>query len=258
MKAIAILLTAAVFSHPVWAQESNGEQRSNHYLDHVMLGVSDLEAGMAAFRERTGVKPRKDGRNAALGTESAIVGLGDNTFLEIIAPDPKADPGIIDPDLKHLVYDRLGAMDELTPFRWAIGTSNLERTTSFMRRASNRPSPIMAGSRERGWGRMLDWQWARVIVPESMVTPFFIQWDDVEKQPQQRARGDCSLDALHVNSRNYKALLNLVVAMQVDIDLVGSDVDSLSFELDCPAGEVVFDHADLTIYYEPPPRPSTR
>lgn len=247
MRTTTIFLIALAFSFPVAAQDAPSEQRSNHYLDHVVLGVNNLDKGMDDFREITGVTPKKDGTDATFGTHSAIVGLGENMFLEIIAPDPKADPDLLNPELRELVYDRLQTLDSLTPFRWAIGTSNLERTTKFMRRASSRPSEVMAGSRDRGWGRDLAWTWVKVNVPDSHVTPFFVQWDDMTKRPQSRAPEGCTLDELHINSRNYKSLLNLVATMQVAVDLTGSEEDSLSFALDCPRENFVFEHLSLEI-----------
>ena len=166
-------------------------------------------------------------------------------FLEIIAPDPKADPEAIDPVLRDLFYDRLLTMKALTPMRWALGTSNLERTMMFMRRALNRPSEIRAGSRKRGWGREENWRWVAVTVPESRVTPIVVEWSDESKRPQDRAPQGCSVEIIHVNSRNYKPLLNLIATMQVDINLTGADMDSMAYELTCPKGQITMESGVL-------------
>lgn len=245
MKAITLILLAIVLTQPLLAQDVDYEKRSNHYIDHILLGVDDLEKGINSFQELTGVEPRKDGRNAQLGTHSAIVNLGENMFLEIIAPDPEFDADTLDPDLREYIYDRLTGMEELAPLRWAVGTSNLERTLVFMQRSRGRPSEIMNGSRQRGWGREQAWRWVRLISPKSGVTPMVVQWADENKRPQDRAPGGCSLEAMHINTRNYKTLLGLSTTLQVETELEGSEDDSLRFELDCPNGEVVFDHYSL-------------
>jgi len=239
MRTVIALLITAVLSVPLAAQEADLEKRANHYLDHVVLGINNLDAGIQAFEQLAGVTPKKDGRDTQLGTESAIVGLGENMFLEIIAPDPKADPDSLDPDLRDFIYDRLKSMNELTPFKWAVGTSNLERTSFFARRAGSRATDIMEGSRKRGWGRKEQWTWFSVRLPESSVMPIFVQWKNEEKRPQDRAPEGCSLEALHAYSRSFKSVHALAATMQVDIDVEGEEVESITLTMDCPAGEVV-------------------
>jgi len=245
MRMTFLMLVAISLSMPLAAQDPGNSQRSNHYLDHVALGINDLDAGMQEVQRLTGVRPKKVGTDAQLGTHSAVIGLGDTAFLEIIAPDPKADPDRIDPDLKSRVVDRLQKMDVLTPFIWAIGTSNLERTILFARRAGSHGSEIMPGIRKQGWGRKTEWTWARVQRPKSRVTPIFIQWDEDTKPPQDRAPQGCTLEVLHVITRNFKTILNLAATMQIDIELLGAEDDSLSYELKCGDENVVFGPVSL-------------
>jgi hypothetical protein len=245
MRTSIVLLITIVFSLPLKAQQPEEVQRANHYLDHIVLGVNDLDQGIVAFKRLTGTNPKKDGSDAQLGTHSAIVGLGENMFLEIIAPDPKVDSESIDQELKALVFDRLQTMDELTPFGWAVGTSNLERTTFFARRAGSRSSEIMTGSRKRGWGRKEEWTWVRVTSPESRVMPIFVQWADESKRPQERAPKGCTLEELRVYSRSFKSVHALAATMQVDADVEGADEDALGFEMECPNGEVNFEPTSL-------------
>ncbi len=246
MRTVIVFLITSVFSVSLGAQDNEPEKRANHYLDHVVLGVNDLDAGISAFRQLTGITAKKDGRDKQLGTHSAIVGLGEDMFLEIISPDPKADPEALDPELRTFVYDRIVRQEELTPFLWAVGTSNLERTSFFARRAGSRASDLMEGSRKRGWGRSQAWTWFRVIRPESRVMPIFIQWDNQKKRPQERAPQGCTLQAVHAETRNFKSLQALVATMQVDVDVAGAETESMTLTLDCPTGEVVLGPLPLT------------
>jgi hypothetical protein len=252
MTRIILLMASLSISISLMAQQDAAVQRSNHYIDHVIVGIHDLDAGTSEIERVTGVRPKFDGSDAQLGTHSAIIGLGDNAFLEIIAPDPDADLSLVDPELKPLIRDRLANYDSLTPFGWAIGTSNLERTRKFASSASSRTTEVMQGSRKRGWGRVTKWQWSRIYRPESHVMPFFVQWSDPGKRPQDRAPSGCALAGLSLFSRTFKSLHTLIATMQVDADPEGADVESINFTLECERGEVVLEGLSLMGPSEPP------
>src|SRR5437016_5665487 len=63
--------------------------------DHLLWGAANLDAGIAALAERTGVRATPAGRHPDLGTHNAIATLGRKRFLEIIAPDPTLPPGAL-------------------------------------------------------------------------------------------------------------------------------------------------------------------
>lgn len=249
LKTFALLLALAV-SPGMLAQEpaseSNMTQRANHYLDHVVLGIDDLDKGIEALERLTGVRAKFEGRDARLGTQSAIIGLGDDTFLELIAPDRKADPDRIDPATRSMILDRLDGFETLTPFLWTIGTANLELTRLYARRAGSYVSEIDSGTRERGWGRSTQWTWAHVTRPHSYVMPIFVQWDADTKPPQKRAPEGCRLTQLKLYSRIFKSVHTLLAATQVGVVAEGSQEESIDVTLECPAGEVVIEGPALT------------
>lgn len=68
-------------------------------LDHVILACSNLMDGMEQFEEMTGLTPKKIGSLRGVGTKSARVALDNNTFVEIIGPDPNNQSVGIGPKL---------------------------------------------------------------------------------------------------------------------------------------------------------------
>lgn len=63
-------------------------------LDHLVLGVPDLEEGVANFARRTRLSPVFGGRHPT-GTADYLVKLGSSAYLEILGLMPDARVGLI-------------------------------------------------------------------------------------------------------------------------------------------------------------------
>lgn len=92
----------------------------DNVLDHIVLAAPDFQDAMKEFESMTGIKPSVVGSLRGLGTKSARVGLDNNAYIELIAPDPK-NSGPIGAALASQLEE-----GQLMPWHYAIRSSEVE------------------------------------------------------------------------------------------------------------------------------------
>jgi len=93
---------------------------SDNVLDHIVLAAPDFQEALKEFENMTGIKPSVVGSLRGLGTKSARVGLDNNSYIEIVAPDPK-NSGPIGAALASQLEE-----GTLVPYHYAIRSSEVE------------------------------------------------------------------------------------------------------------------------------------
>ena len=121
-------------------------------LDHLVYAVPDLDDAVRDFEARSGVRPTPGGRHPGRGTHNALVALGPDRYLEIIAPDP-TQPAPAEP--RAFGLDGLRAPRVAT---WAAKALDLDARVERARAAGYDPGSVVAMSRERPDGVRLDWR----------------------------------------------------------------------------------------------------
>jgi hypothetical protein len=91
----------------------------DNVLDHIVLAAPDLAEAMKEFENMTGIKPSIVGSLRGLGTKSARVGLDNNSYIEIVAPDPK-NSGPIGAALAKELEE-----GTLVPYHFAVRSSEI-------------------------------------------------------------------------------------------------------------------------------------
>ncbi|HKF25059.1 MAG TPA: VOC family protein, partial [Candidatus Acidoferrum sp.] len=146
-------------------------------LDHILLGASDLEKGVAFVERHTGVRAAFGGVHPGRGTQNALLSLGSpaapglGRYLEIIAPDP-LQPGGSSP-----LVEKLKQLAEPRLVGWAAHLrNNIGAFAAGLKADGIVAEGPMAGSRKRPDGRELHWQTLTLKDDAAGLLPFFIEW----------------------------------------------------------------------------------
>ena len=155
-------------------------------LDHILFGCSDLDSGIAFVEGATGVRAAFGGVHPGAGTRNALLSLGENRYLEIIAPDPKQPASADARDLRRLTK-------ELVIVGWAAHRANLDTFASKLKQQGFDVEGPIPGSRKRPDGRVLTWKVMRLKGDSTQLLPFFIEWSAGSVHPSIDSPHGCEL-----------------------------------------------------------------
>jgi Glyoxalase-like domain len=199
-------------------------------VDHVMLGIDDLDHGIQAFEQATGVKPVYGGKHPG-GTHNALVSLGGGTYLEIIA----LQNGVTDAG----EYAGLKQLRTLTPIGWAVSSKDSAELRNRLSAAGLAVTEPVPGSRTTPAGATLSWQ-TFGLKDNFEEAPFFIVWSEQTPHPATTSPGGCKLQQWHVAGAHLKNLERLRTALDLRIDIADAKPTSMRLSLKCPHGVVTF------------------
>lgn len=199
-------------------------------IDHLLYGTKDLNEGMTYIHELTGIKPVIGGSHPGLGTHNALMGLGNNIYLEIIAPDPRQNVERIWMDLDRLNKPKL--------FRWAATTRDAHQVRIQGLKAGIDIGEIKSGSRYKPDGSLLEWTLSdpNVNLGDGLI-PFFIDWGE-EGNPTPELPGGCTLESFKATHPDTEKINDILTALGLDLSLQKGTEIQLIAELSTPNGPI--------------------
>ncbi len=149
-------------------------------LDHIIIGVHDLEAATATFRDKLGLLPSGGGVHASGGTANRIIVIGD-TYIELIAIKIPAE-------VQQSMVARLVQGEGYLNF---VLTSNaLQADSAAMQARGITIIGPKAGSLTAGDGRSRAWSRTDVERPDlTQHCPFLIEHDSIGAEKRIRLAG---------------------------------------------------------------------
>lgn len=187
-------------------------------FDHLVVAAATLEQGVTHVERCLGVRCTPGGRHPGLGTHNALLGLGEDRYIEVIAIDSDA-PAPTTPRWFGLDDDTIQATLRRRPrlLTWVARSSDLDAAVAACLHASGQPRPM----------RRDDLHW-RIAFPddgaliEGGLVPPLIEWGSGVQHPAQRLPASglrlAALHGVHPEPERVRALL-APLSLDGEIDL---------------------------------------
>lgn len=185
-------------------------------IDHLLYVGPDLGELVRDIEDRAGVEAAAGGTHPGQGTHNALLDLGDERYLELMAPDPQQT--MTSPTATPFMFHRSIAYAS-TPqlFTWCAKTSDAAAFAAAAR-SLGLSVATFPGSRLTPAGTELRWELVTVAGHGlGGVVPFFIDWHD-SPHPARSARAartgpGLRLTELELRHPDSRALANLLAAL---------------------------------------------
>lgn len=197
-------------------------------LDHLILGIDDLDRGIAWVEQKTGVRAAFGGVHPGRGTRNALLSLGPDCYLEIIAPDPQQSV--------PSWFSQILNMREPRLITWAVHTSNLASLAQTARAAGIAIDGPQVGARTRPDGKLLNWKLFHLEDNRGGLLPFFIEWGSDSVHPAADAPSGCTLKDFHLQSRDADELARACESLGVKVDVRSGDKPLMQARIASPKG----------------------
>jgi len=189
-------------------------------LDHLILGTSDLTAGIEFVEQFTGVRAAFGGVHPGRGTQNALLSLGPKCYLEILAPDPEQN---------ELAWFRtLPQLREPRLVGWMVHPSDpLVVVADRLRNAGIACDGPRESSRQRPDGRTPRWKLLRLADDRQGLLPILIEWSSDSPHPATDAPSGCRLVRFEISSPEPSDLQQVSDVVGLELPIVRSDLPQL-------------------------------
>jgi hypothetical protein len=182
-------------------------------VDHLVFATPDLNRGIERIEDLLGVRATPGGRHPGRGTHNALLALGTDVYLEIIAIDPEQpDP----PSRRAFELDGLMGARLVT---WAAKSTDLDGLRTRAEASGIRLGRVQEGNRRRSDGVTLSWHYTdpSTVVADGLV-PFFIDWG-TSPHPAITAPQGARLVELHARHPEPASVLNQLEILGVEMSV---------------------------------------
>jgi len=198
-------------------------------IDHVILGIDDLQKGIAELERATGVRAEFGGAHPGRGTQNALISLGGHHYLEILAPNPE-DSGVAE------ARKELGGLASLKPVGWAARSEDL---AALKQRLGSQAGELRPGARNRPDGSRLAWK-TLGFATENPLLPFFIEWDRDTQHPSTTSPSGCQLTGFSLEGPDPEATRKTLRTAGLAIEVREGKEPRIRISLSCLKGDVEF------------------
>ena len=200
-------------------------------IDHLVYAAPGLPAAVADVEERFGVRAQAGGKHTGLGTHNALLALGPQTYLEIIAPDPEQ------PEPSRPRPFGVDGVSHGGLVSWALACDDIGAAVAGARSHGYDPGDVVHAQRAGPTGTMLRWRLTLNAMTGGLI-PFLISWGDT-KHPARSAPHGLTLEAFHIEHPDPRSLAPLLTALGADVEIRPAAAAALVARISGPNGSKV-------------------
>ncbi len=181
-------------------------------IDHIVYCVPDLEEAIDTIADKLGVRPSIGGRHLHQGTRNALLNLGDQCYLELLATDHENET------VKARRWMGIDLIDAPSITRWSLKSSDIAADSRLLTTYDPTMGTIHTGQRMTTKGDILIWQMT-LPLPEPAVelAPFFTDWSASAMHPTDSLAGMCTLDRIAFYHPNPHKMMTLFASLDIDL-----------------------------------------
>ncbi|MFT5383920.1 MAG: hypothetical protein ACI81W_001320 [Saprospiraceae bacterium] len=202
-------------------------------IDHIIYAVPNLEQAIDQIEKQFGVRPIYGGKHPDQGTHNALLNLGNNCYLELLAIDPENN-NILPPRWMGLDLIRQAKIT-----RWAVKSNEIQEEIKVLKKINPLLAETKTGMRQRADGAILEWELSvPQAAPEIELLPFLIDWKDSE-HPTAALPQHCQLLSFHATHPNPEDIISQLKSINAEISVEQKKEIALIVKIKTPNGQVV-------------------
>lgn len=201
-------------------------------VDHIVYCVTDLNQACQNFCDKTGIMPSEGGRHLDKGTCNALVRIGVETYLEILA---------IDINNKNIKSERWMGIDKIKEnrvTRWAIKSNRISKDADQLNRFNPELGIIEKGKRILRDGSSLEWTLTDPgSSPAISIIPFLLHWG-ASSHPTNHIPFECRLSELKFSHPTAYKFSTLFKSLNIDTEILEFPTPIIEMTLETPNGKI--------------------
>lgn len=202
-------------------------------IDHIVYAVPDLEKSVDHLEKLLGVRPLPGGIHSTKGTKNALLNLGNQCYLEILAVDESNS------DVKGPRWMGVDLITTPKITRWSLKSDRMIADQKVLQSYKKELGEIQGGQRKMSSGALIQWEMILPLAaPEVDILPFMTDWSQSSTHPTDKMPQQCTLMAIDFTHPEPEMIEEYFLKMDIESGIVFNQNQSIHITLQTPNGIV--------------------